>query len=255
MRLGFACPYLTAEPEVCISQHAAIMHVAWQHPWVGTYCTRRIPHIKACETILDRALKNKNLDALFWTEDDCVLPVDAVTRLVSLLVKHPGADVATGITFMRHPPHHPMIADYGGILTQEILEGDRPAIDLEDPSKTPKVGQPHYRFVTRIDTGAEPFRVDAASMNALLFRRRALEKLASIPHPFNTGEDSMTTPDFAMFDRLRKAGNVLMVDPGLLTLHLGDRVQIGFDQWVEEMERMVARNRATQVSETVRAEP
>jgi hypothetical protein len=256
VRIGFACPFLYADAEVTVSHMAAQMHVAWKHPWVGVYCPIRFPHLKACESILESSLRNPNLDMLFWTEDDCVLPVDAVTRLMNLLIEHPEADVATGITFMRRPPHHPMIADFGGTLTEEILRGDRPVMDFENPDKMPEVGKDHYRFITRIDTSQEPFRVDAASMNCLLFRRRALVKLRdSDPHPFDPIENGATTPDFAMFDRLRRLGNVLMVDPALLTHHLGDREHIGFEQWVREMDARVARNAAEEIGERVVGKP
>lgn len=245
MRLGFACPYYgDTPPKVVVSQLTAVMHVAWQHPWVATITTDRSPHIVACEQILKRALSHKELDALFWTEHDCMLPIDAVTRLVKLLEARPDADVVTGITFMRYHPYHPMIATFAGELTQEMYEsmGKRMiSITRPDHDESP-VGKNHYRFVTHIDTEAEPYEVTATSMNCLLFRRRTLELMATIPRPFDT--DRCTTPDFALFDRLR--GRVkLLVDPALLTMHLrGEREPIGFSHWVGAMEEMIDKGEA-----------
>jgi hypothetical protein len=244
VRLAFACPYLNATPKVTIAQTAAVMHAGWTHPWVANICTERTPHIQACERILKRALQNANLDALFWTEDDCVLPQDAVTRLVALLEAHPEVDIATGITFMRYSPYHPMIAEYAGVLTQEELDRHDRSMIVNARRGEPVVGKEHYRFITRIDTSAKPYRIDATSMNCLLFRRRALEVMGSIEHPFDTGH--FTTPDFALFHRLRGRCTTF-VDPALLTLHLGPAREIGFETWVEEMEAWQKRGDAVRL--------
>ena len=236
MRLAFGCPYYgPTPPRVVMSQLAAVMHVAWQHPWVAQAGTERTGHVVACERILQRAVESK-ADALFWTEHDCVLPLDAVTRLVKVLEAHPEADAVTGITFMRYKPYHPMIADWAGILTQELLDSEPNVMVTNVHNGEPVLGKEHFKFVTRIDTGAAPFKVDATSLNCVLFRRSAMEVMASIEHPFDVGH--FTTPDFALFSRLR--GRITMLcDPSLLTLHLGEQQAIGFDTWVREMEAMV----------------
>lgn len=243
MRLAFACPYYGGTPpRVVRSQLVAVMHVAWEHPWVAAITTDRSPHVAACEIILKRALADTKIDALFWTEHDCVLPPDAVTRLVKLLHDYPEVDVATGITFMRYKPYHPMIANHAGVLTQEVYDAERRFISIlpSEMGESP-VGKDHYKFLTTIDTEAPPYLVDASSMNCLLFRRRALEVMGALDHPFAT--DKCTTPDFALFDRLR--GKVkLMVDPGLLTLHIGEPEAIGVDHWIAAMEEMIGTGQA-----------
>lgn len=249
MRLAFGCPYLNATPRVVIAQLGAVMHVAWRHPWLAALCTSRVPHIQACERILKRALANPNIDALFWTEDDCVLPVDAVTRLVDLLEMHPEAGVATGITFQRSEPHFPMIADYVGPVTQEMVDERFGRFKVLNGAPGEDVlGKDHFRFRTKIDTSEPPFRVDASSMNCLLMRRPVLELLGEMAGPFDTG--NFTTPDFAMFARLRERGVVTLVDPGLLTLHLeAEPRAVGFEDWVKAMERMVELGAAEKVEE------
>ena len=242
MRLGFACPYYGGTPpQVVASQLSAVMHVAWQHPWVATVVTERTPHIPACEKIVERALKHETLDALFWTEHDCVLPIDAVTKLVKILENHPEADIATGITFMRYRPYHPMVAHYAGKVTREIFEQQQLSVLKLTPED---IGKDHFRFHTSIDTTADPFYVDATSMNCLLLRRRALELIASIPHPFDT--DHCSTPDFALCARLMGRAKII-VDPSLLTDHLGDPPRIGFDSWVEEMEKLIRDGQAERI--------
>lgn len=246
MRLGFACPYLATTPEVVISQLGAVMDVAIRHPFFAMIGTNRVPHVKACERILQRALANPHLDALFWTEDDCILPKDAITRLVKLLEEHPEADVVTGITFQRYEPYFPMIADYVGVVTEEMLRneyGRFKTIDGGPGEET--LGREHFRFRTKIDTSAPPERVDASSMNCLLLRRKALEVLGKIDGPFDVGR--FTTPDFAMFAHLREAGIVTLVDNSLLTLHLGEPRKVGFEDWVGAMERMCEKGAAERV--------
>jgi hypothetical protein len=244
VRLAFACPYYgPTPPRVVSSQLSAVMHAAWEHPFVANVGTERTGHVAACEQILKSAIDNPRIDALFWTEHDCVLPLDAISRLVKVLEDHPEADAASGITFMRYKPYHPMIANYVGVLTQEILDQDRPVMVMNRVGTEPVVGKEHFRFVTRIDTRDQPFAVDATSMNCLLLRRSALEAMTAIPHPFDTDPDGWTTPDFALFARLM--GKVrLLVDPAVLTIHLGDPEPIGFDRWVAEMEAMVKRGEA-----------
>lgn len=244
MRLAFGCPYYGGTPPRVVSaQLAAIMHASWSNVWVANVGTERTGHILACEQILKRAVENEKVEALFWTEHDCVLPTEAITRLVKVLVDHPEADIATGITFMRYKPYHPMIATYEGILTQEIADStNRPLIVFNARSGEPAVGKEHFRFITRIDTSEAPYAIDATSLNCVLFRRSALEVMASIPHPFDTGEN-WSTPDFALFARLM-GKTKLLVDPGLLTIHLGEQEECGFEKWVAEMEKAVARGDA-----------
>ncbi len=237
MRLAFACPYLDSTPKVAISHMAATLLAARTNPWVDVIGTTRVPHQLACERILTKAVANPDVEALFWTEDDCVLPKETVVRLVKILEDDPTVDIATGITFMRKAPHYPMVAHFT-VLTEEDAERLRES----DPNETAVAGEERFRFVAEIDTEAAPYAVDAASMNCLLIRRSALELMAQIPHPFAT-DDHWTTPDFALFRRLLWKVR-MVVDPAVLTTHLGDREEINVNRWIAAMTDAVAAGRA-----------
>lgn len=108
MKLIFSSiTYGPVEPAAIVSQRAAIMHAASHGvQWVGDASPDKQTFVVG-RGMVAKAACDSEADAVFWCDSDIVLPVDAITKLVS----H-GLDFVTGIYFQKMGEHWPLIANF-----------------------------------------------------------------------------------------------------------------------------------------------
>lgn len=234
MRLAFACPYYgPTYPMVGHGQRANFGNAAeGGHVWVEDVSSNGVQHREACESMLERAAK-LDIDYLFWTEHDCVLPPDAVTKLVLAMEATPEADIMTGIVFRRSRPYTPIVSVQQPV-TREQYDRMRsspkvPFHELAMDVSFEGMQEMLYNSIQRVCVTDRPFPVDGAGMNCFLMRKAAVDKMVGTPNLF--AADKWTSIDFVFFRHCRRAGLKLYCAPNVLCGHLSDPKVVTVKDW------------------------
>lgn len=72
------------------------------------YTAGRLLTALAREKLVQEAL-NAGMDYIFMYDDDMLLPIDTVERLLTDMEEHPEMDIVAPLAFMRNPPHYAVI--------------------------------------------------------------------------------------------------------------------------------------------------
>lgn len=111
MRLLFACPTYGPSPDPVLdkSRRAAIMFAA-NHgvTWVGDVSPDRMGWAAARNKVVESVLeadKELGVDGVFWVDDDMLIPIETIAKLVSY-----GHDFVSGLYFQRASPYWPLFA-------------------------------------------------------------------------------------------------------------------------------------------------
>ncbi len=179
------------------------------------YTVGRLLTALAREKLVGEAL-NAGMDYIFMYDDDMLLPLDAVERLLQDMEEHPEMDVVAPLAFMRNPPHYAVI-----YTTIEGFDKDshRPYFINQFVKKYPK------------DTLVE---CDAVGFGAVLIRMSVVKKMKS-PYFFSTtgsGEDIY----FCMKSR-QEANARIFMDTRVKLGHLSSPPIIDeayFEKWIKD---------------------
>lgn len=230
MKLAFACPfYGPTQPLVGFSQRANLVAATTAgHTWVGDFSTINLQHRQGCEAILRATIAEPELDAVFWTEHDVVLPPDAVVKLAAALTSIPQAAAVTGVTFRRSSPHAPMVSLLAKVTPADyeaMKESPTPYLrTLARDLSYPELCDTMLVSLNAVDTTAPPFPVAAASMTCFLIRRAALLTLSHISDLF--AARAHMSIDGVFWTHARKAGLPLYCDPSVLCGHMSAEPEI-----------------------------
>lgn len=247
MKLVFACPFYGHTPPIINDGFRANIINASEagHVWVDDYSVSGTQHRNACEAITQRFLTDKReIDALFMTEHDCLLPPMAVVQLCETLEKTPEADCVTGITFRRCEPYNPMVSKIETrYLTPEIYEAMKTSADpyaRKAASLVPyeKMKERTLMSLHALDTRDKPFPVDTSSLNCVVFRRRVFETVKDVPDLWAVDDLGLYSIDNAFFLRLRDHGLKLYCDPRVLCGHLGDETIVDVETWMKHSQKL-----------------
>lgn len=196
MKLLFSSQtYGPLDPQAVRSQRAAIMHAA-KHAgvvWMGDCSPDRQAFAVARNRTADAAVNMEECEGVFWCDSDVVLPVDAISRLVS----HQ-KDFVTGIYFQREPPHWPLIATFN-----EKAKSFNWLVQWPENALAP---------------------IDGCGFGCVFTSTRLLRALA--PPWF---EYKQFSEDFTFCRNASEAGYQLWVDTGVLCGHLPDPEPVTFD--------------------------
>lgn len=179
------------------------------------HTTGRLLTALAREKLVQEALKG-DMDYIFMYDDDMLLPIDGVERLIIDMEKKPEIDIVAPLAFMRNPPHYAVI--------YTTIEG-----------YDQKSHQPYFtnNFVKRYpkDTLVE---CDAVGFGAVLIKMDMVKKMQP-PYFFSTtgsGEDIY----FCMKSR-KEAGARIFMDTRVKLGHLSKPPIIDeeyFEKWVKD---------------------
>lgn len=185
------------------------------------YTAGRLLTALAREKLVQEAL-NAGMDYIFMYDDDMLLPIDTVERLLTDMEEHPEMDIVAPLAFMRNPPHYAVI--------YTTIEG----FDQE-------THQPYFinNFVKKYpkDTLVE---CDAVGFGGVLIKMDLVKKLKP-PYFFSTtgsGEDIY----FCMKSK-NEAGARIFMDTRVKLGHLSAPKIIDedyFEQWVKDNKHPIA---------------
>ena len=186
------------------SFHVGAMQERWKHekrnPRYEFYwfTTGRILTPMAREKLVVQAI-NEGMDYILMYDDDMLLPIDMVERLLEDVEKHPEIDILAPLAFMRNSPYYPVI-----YTTTEGYDQKR--------------HEPYFtnNFVKRYPKDSL-VECDAVGFGAVLINMRIVKKMT--PHYFfsttGTGEDIY----FCMKAR-EEAGARIFADTSIKLGHL-----------------------------------
>jgi hypothetical protein len=204
-----------------LSFHLGMLQERWKHEnrpiqyEFGWFTVGRVLTALAREKLAENALK-AGYDYIFMYDDDMLLPIDLMERLIEDVETHPEIDVVAPLAFMRNAPHYAVM-----YTTTEGYDTD--------------VHQPYFfnNFVKNYpkDTLVE---CDAVGFGAVLIKVDMMKKLKP-PYFFSTtgsGEDIY----FCMKSRQETDARIFM-DTRLKLGHLGRPPIIDedyFEKWVKD---------------------
>lgn len=248
MKIAWACPfYGPTPPLVGDSQRANIINAMEAGiEIIDDYSVSGTQHRNACEMITQRAAEDERIDAVFWTEHDVILPPDALQQLVKTLEETPEADMATGILFRRSPPYNPIISFRDPNFTEEDYERCKTHRDPQLRRVAAALGYDEMKgkmlkALNRLNTEEPPFPCDTASMGAVLFRRRVLQRMAQVSDAFAIDPHGLFSIDSIFFMRCKDQGFRLYCNPKVLCGHLGDQVIVDWTTWHRHMSQIYER--------------
>lgn len=108
MRLLFAKPTYGPTPDPLFekSARAAIMYAATHGvTWVGDASPDRMGWAAARNAVVEIALSEKDVDGVFWMDDDILMPIPTIAQLASY-----GLDFVSALYFQRAEPYWPLFA-------------------------------------------------------------------------------------------------------------------------------------------------
>jgi hypothetical protein len=156
------------------------------------YITRGVIH--------EAVMKAEGVDLVLWIDDDNIVSVPNVVRLMEDLEDHPEADAVSAWYW----------------LAAEVFEGARPSVGtFNDESEMVYVTPEQL-------TEKETFPVHWAGLGCCLMRRSALEKAGERPFRPILGnwELGYTGDDISFFHRFHENGGVMLCDPQVHVPHL-----------------------------------
>ena len=204
-----------------LSFHLGVLQEKWKHEnrpiqyefyW---YTAGRLLTALARERLVSEAL-NAGMDYIFMYDDDMLLPIDCVERLLIDMEEKPEIDVVAPLAFMRNPPHYAVI-----YTTTEGYDQER--------------HQPYFfnNFVKKYPKNTL-VECDAVGFGAVLINMRIVKKMKS-PYFFSTtgsGEDIY----FCMKSR-QEANARIFMDTRVKLGHLSNPRIIDedyFETWVKD---------------------
>jgi hypothetical protein len=219
MRFMFGLPTVTGWYDILVTnsilnQHAFI--IEGHHQLINNVISHTLIH-SARGQIAMSAIKNK-CDYLFFIDSDCVLPPDALKRLVA----H-DKDIVAGMYFHKTAPFAPVVYKIGEKNLYDVM--------MDYPKNT-------------------VMEVDGVGMGCCLIKTSVFEKFvhdvngqqecyAFEPIPATKKRPSITGEDFAFCHRAQEAGYKIYVDTGLQCKHQTVRY-IDEEYWEKTKERIKA---------------
>jgi hypothetical protein len=234
MKLIFSSiTYGPVEPAAIISQRAAIMHAA-RHgvEWVGDASPDKQTFTVGRGQVAVAACAS-DADAVFWADSDIVLPVDAISRLVSSKL-----DFVTGIYFQKTGEHWPLIANFAEDHYNWMVRWPENVIAPIDGCGFGCV----LTSVKMLREMRDRFEVQSGAVRMIcdLCETRKLHSECN-PRPMTDNElkeranpwfeYSKFSEDFEFCQRAKKAGYQLYVDTAVLCGHLPAPPAIGFEHF------------------------
>lgn len=98
---GHLCPYIEK------NLRTNIMEASRENEWVGDVSTIRQGWVAGRNTVAREAAEAGDVDAVVWIDDDVLLPLGAISRLLRNDV-----DFITGLLFQKFPPYYPLISGW-----------------------------------------------------------------------------------------------------------------------------------------------
>ena len=162
--------------------------------------------------LVEEFLADNTLTHLFMTEQDMILPHDAIVKLLDL-----DKDMASGVYFLR--------SDKPESRGQPCLYKKAPIID-------PKKDSEYAHSPVSIFPTEKPFQVDCSGLGCVLFKRKVFEVLK---RPWFDLDAVKYGSDIYFYTNAKKAGLELWVDP---TIRCGqiDYYQTTIDDWKWQIE-------------------
>lgn len=162
-------------------------------------CNPRRMSIDRMRNFAARAAIDMGFDYLLFLDDDVLVPVDGVKRLIEA-----NKDIIAGITLIRGYPYHPMVFNF----LQRLMDGQDFRTHYVDNCK--ELADP--------ETGL--YQCDAVGFSFCLIKVALLRKLAKYVPYFITGENHTEDVYFCNLARLKAPGTEVWVDTQIETAHI-----------------------------------
>ena len=191
-----------------VSQLAYANHCQWwyrlgkelpQHDF--GLCNPRRMSIDRMRNFAGKCVVDLNFDYLLFIDDDVLLPMDTVKRLLDA-----DKDIIAGVTLIRGYPYHPMIFNFLGPIIDEANKCHY--VDNYQEKADPKTGL---------------LECDAVGFSCCLIKAQVLRDLE--PPYFITGQNHTEDVYFCNKAKTERRGTTVWVDTFVKTAHiLGDDI-------------------------------